>query len=403
MRISTQNIFDSSVSLLQKRQQQMQEAQQRLTSGKKVERASDDPTAAARAERAMTAIGRIDANQRALEASRNSMQLSESALGDGNELLLQVREALVAAGNASYSDPERLGLANKIAGLRTQLLSIANRTDGSGNYLFGGLGSAEPPFLDQPGGVSYTGTPGAVQTGNLENFPMSVDGRSAWMQARTGNGYFSTDSLPNANTSAPAKSWIDAGRVTDPSALTGQDYEIQISGSGSGATYTVTNTTTGSVVKTDTYVSGKAIEFDGIAVAVTGTAEDGDKFSVEAAEAGMSVFDVLDRAFTELSTPQRTSTQISQANAGRLRDLDSVMVNLQNVRSQLGEALNNLDGSESRMASAKLFNQTEKSSAEDLDMIQGISEFQNQQSGYDAALKAYASVQKLSLLQYVNF
>ncbi|MFX7918738.1 hypothetical protein ABTK44_21515, partial [Acinetobacter baumannii] len=77
---------------------------------------------------------------RALEASRNSMTLSEAALGNANDLLQQVRESMVAAGNASYSDSERQGLANKLKGIRDQLLSIANRPDGSGGYLFSGQG-----------------------------------------------------------------------------------------------------------------------------------------------------------------------------------------------------------------------------------------------------------------------
>jgi flagellar hook-associated protein 3 FlgL len=57
---------------------------------------------------------------------------------------------------------------------------------------------------------------------------------------------------------------------------------------------------------------------------------------------------------------------------------------------------------EGRIASQKLVAQTERSNAEDLDMVQAVSEFQNRQSGYDAALKSYASVQRLSLFQYLN-
>lgn len=402
MRISTANMFDTSIATLQKRQEQMQESQQRLTSGKRIENASDDPTGAARAERALSAIGRIDANQRALEASRNSMNLSEGALGDANELLQQVRETMLAAGNASYSDPEREGLANKIAGLRDQLLSIANRPDGAGGFLFSGQGSADPPFLDQPGGVSYTGTAGAIQTGNVDDFPLSVDGRQAWELARTGNGSFVTSALANANTGEPAKSWIDAGRVTDPAALTGSNYQIQISGTGTGATYTVTDVTNGSVVKSDTFATGKAIEFDGMTVTLSGSAEDGDQFEIEPSTAGLKVFDVLDQAIAELRTLQRSDTEITQSNSARVRDLDSAMSAMQNVRSQVGERMNNLDGTETRMAAVKLYNQSEQSAAEDLDMVQGISDFQNQQSGYDAALKTYAMVQRMSLFQYLS-
>ena len=40
--------------------------------------------------------------------------------------------------------------------------------------------------------------------------------------------------------------------------------------------------------------------------------------------------------------------------------------------------------------------------AEDLDMVEAISKFQSQQTGYDTALKSYAMVQKLSLFQYIQ-
>ena len=54
IRISTTHqAFDSGVDRLQERQRELTEAQQQLTSGKRVSRASDDPTAAARAERAL--------------------------------------------------------------------------------------------------------------------------------------------------------------------------------------------------------------------------------------------------------------------------------------------------------------------------------------------------------------
>ena len=35
-------------------------------------------------------------------------------------------------------------------------------------------------------------------------------------------------------------------------------------------------------------------------------------------------------------------------------------------------------------------------------MVQAISEFQNLQNGYEAALKTYSSVQRMSLFQYLN-
>ena len=55
-----------------------------------------------------------------------------------------------------------------------------------------------------------------------------------------------------------------------------------------------------------------------------------------------------------------------------------------------------------RLATSKLSDQTQRSNAEDLDMTQAISAFSNQQTGYDASLKAYSMVQRLSLFNYLN-
>ncbi len=401
MRVSTANAFDTSISTLQNRQEAMQHSQQQLTSGKRIAVGSDDPTGAAIAERALAATSRIDANQRALDSSRNSMTLSESALGDATELVQQVRETLVAAGNASYSDAERAGLANKISGLRAQLLSIANRSDGANGYLFGGQGSGGPPFLDQVGGVHFAGTPGTLQTGNIDNFQLSVDGSTAFEQARSGNGTFVTGTLPNANTGSPNVGWIDSGTVTDPSQITGNNYTIQISGSSPSQTYTITNTDTGSS-NSDVFTAGKTIKFEGMSLNIADGAADGDQYSIAPSTNTLKIFDVLDNAVAQLNTPLRSSGQIAQANSSSLRDLDAAMGNLQNVRSQLGETMNNLDGTEQRMASQKLNSQTAQSNAEDLDMVQGISTFQNQQSGYQAALQTYAMVQRMSLFQYLS-
>ena len=107
MRISTAYSFDSAIANLQKRQNDLTESQMQLTTGKRVNNASDDPVAAARAERALATMSRSDANQRGLEASRNAMTLGSGVLRDSVELLQQARESLVKAGNGSYSDAER--------------------------------------------------------------------------------------------------------------------------------------------------------------------------------------------------------------------------------------------------------------------------------------------------------
>ena len=125
-------------------------------------------------ERALAGEMRAQTSQRAVDASRTAMSLTETAMGDSLELLQQAREALVAAGNASYSDQERSNLAEKIKAIRNQLLSVANRSDGAGSYLFGGQGATTQPFVDAPGGVAYKGVSGERRTEAGTDLPLTV-------------------------------------------------------------------------------------------------------------------------------------------------------------------------------------------------------------------------------------
>lgn len=307
MRITTAYTHEGALNNLQRRQGQLSDAQERLTSGKRVARASDDPTAAARAERAMASVSRTEANIRALEASRTAMQQTEVALGDANDLLQQVREMIVSAGNASYSDAERNTVAIALRGLRTQLLSVANRSDGAGGYLFGGQGSTSAPFVDTPTGVQFVGTTGTLRAATDEPLPLTVDGRAAWLAAADPNG-----------------------------------------------------------------------------------------------GADISLFEVIDTVVAELETPNQQSSQVVASVHTALGRLDAGMSNVGTWRARSGESLNRADSMEERLADVKLVAQGQRADAEDLDMIQAISDFQARQTGYDAALKTYSMVQRLSLFDYIG-
>ncbi len=73
---------------------------------------------------------------------------------------------------------------------------------------------------------------------------------------------------------------ISGGTITDPSALTLDDYEIRFSGP---LDYVVVNTGTNAVVKKGTYTSGSAITFDGLSVTIADGATGpvgGDTFGI---------------------------------------------------------------------------------------------------------------------------
>ncbi len=395
-RIASSFSYQNSLATLQQRQSAMLENQERMISGKRVLTASDDPTAAARAERARSQMQRTDADQRGVDASRASMTQAEAALGDGAELLQQARELILSAGNASLGDAERLSIAQQLQGIRDQMFGVSNRSDGNGGYLFSGQGSGGSPFIDTPNGVVYVGIGGTTISSSGEPLPLTMDGSTAWLSGRSGNGVFETRNAGSAD------AWIDAGTVTQPELLTGSSYSIEMTDTGSGPTYSVLKDGNPTALVGVPFVSGQAIEIDGMSFTISGTVADGDRFEVVPSSPDLSAFDVLDDAIAAFSTPNLTSAQITQSVQSSLRDVDSAMTQLGAARGQAGEALRRIDLADSRLDSTWLTAETNRSAAEDIDMVQAISQFQIQQTGYNAALQSYSAVQKMSLFDYLN-
>jgi flagellar hook-associated protein 3 FlgL len=396
-RVGTAQAYDASLQQLQRRQTEMSDAQLHLTTGKRVNRASDDPIAAAHAERALASVSRIDADKRGVDASRSLMTQTESALGDAGDLLQRARELLVQAGSGSNSDVQRHSIATELRGIREQLMTVANRSDGANGYLFGGQGSSQPPFLDAPGGVQYKGSPGQAQTAGQEPLPISLDGGATWLSARTGNGVFETRAVTSTGSAV-----IDTGSVVDPAALTGSTYDLQFTKVGGQTTYSVLKDGVATALTNVPFQPGTAIQVDGMAVTLTGAPANGDAFRMSPSTSTLGVFAVMDKAVTDLSAVGKSGSQIAQDSVMNLRNIDQIMTPLQSARSGVGDTLNRIDAVTDRLDGQKLAGQTERSNAEDLDMVQAISDFQNKQSGYDAALKSYSMVQRLSLFQYLN-
>lgn len=394
-RISTSNAYDGALDNLMSRQDNLTATQEQMTSGKRVIKASDDPTSAARAERARALEDRTTASQKAVDASSNAMTLTESALGDASELLQQARELIVSAGDASYSDAERASKATAVQAIRNQLLSVANRTDGQGGFVFSGQGSGGAPFVDKPGGVTFQGVGGSVNVATDEPLPLTLDGGNVWLSANTGNGVFQTKSVNSSS------AWIDSGRVTAPSQITGSTYDIQFSHTGGATTYSVLKD--GAALSSgNAFTSGQEISVDGMSFAISGAPADGDKFETTPSTKALSVFDTLDNAYNLLSQPGRTGPEVQQAVQDSLRNIDQCNSQVSSARSFAGTTLQRLDGVKGRLDATQLSAQTSRSSAEDLDMVKALSSFNQQQTGYQAALQSYATIQKLSLFQYLN-
>ncbi|EYC49981.1 flagellar hook protein FlgL [Hylemonella gracilis str. Niagara R] len=456
MRLGTANSYDRTLNILTQRQVELSQQQEKLAAGKKVLRGSDDPTGAAQAERAMTRADRVDIEVRALNLQRNTVALTEGTLGNSMDLLQKIREKIVYAGDGALTPADRAALAVEIKGMRDQLFGYAVKQDSNGIPLFGGLGSAPQAFTDEVAGVVFNGTTGN-RASTLVSVPGTMDGQAVWMNVPTGNGIFTTDlgmgTLPTSpaaligaqtgipyvpvdpdwaftktmNTTNEGKVWAGVGEVVDPAALTGNNYIVRFNVTPQLAepapistnpddwtldpvvSYDIyrydpiadpTGAAAVAVTTDQPYTKGQDIIFDGVSITPNGDPADGDTLTIQSSTR-TNLFAVLDQAIAGIDNAAN-GHQLSQDLAVALRQLDSGKERLSTARSEAGVLLNRADIIEGTQEDKTLQLAADRSRAEDMDMIKGISDMQNMQVGYQAALQTYAQVQRLSLFNFIS-
>ena len=197
MRVSTAFAFARTQEEITHRQAMIAKAQDQLSTGMKVQTPSDDPYAAAQAERARSFQVRLDIERRSSGFARSTLSAIEGALGNTGDVLQQVRSQMLGVGNAALSQSDRSAIATQLSQMRSELLGIANRSDGSGAYLFGGQGSRSAPFLDgQP--VSYLAQAGEQTTGQDMPAELAINGAASFTALATSTGPLNVFSVIDA-------------------------------------------------------------------------------------------------------------------------------------------------------------------------------------------------------------
>ncbi|AUX93075.1 flagellar hook-associated protein FlgL [Mixta gaviniae] len=163
MRLSTNMMFDQQMRGVSNAQSSWLKAGEQLSTGKRVVNPSDDPLAAAQA----VVLSQAQAENSQYKLARNfatqSVSLEESTLQNVTLAVQSAQTAVISAGNGALSDDDRASYATQLEGIRSQLLNLANSTDGNGRYIFAGYKSDSAPFTaDANGSIVYNGGNDAI-------------------------------------------------------------------------------------------------------------------------------------------------------------------------------------------------------------------------------------------------
>lgn len=118
-----------------------------LTTGKKINRPSDDPVVAVKGMDYRTQLLQVEQFQRNTGEVHNWMDNTDAALDQATKALQRIRELAVQASNDTYDDEERMNIKAEVEQLKQHLIDIAN-TNVNGKYIFNGTNTDIKPIED---------------------------------------------------------------------------------------------------------------------------------------------------------------------------------------------------------------------------------------------------------------
>ena len=416
MRLSTHQVFQRSVNGILDAQSKVSATQEQMATGKRVNKASDDPAATASIYLLRKEIATTEHYVRNSTLAEGELQLEESVFQSIESSVLRVRELVVTAGNGAIGFAERQGIAAEVEQRLGEILNYLNTKGANGEYMFAGhQGQIKPFAIDPAGGYQFQGDEGQrfLQVSSELSVAVRDSGKGIFADIPEPENFSTRADVGNTGTGA-----INTGNVInqeDFSHFHPQDIQIEFV---TATTYTVKLTPSGDDVGVTNgaqtgytigdpveYVAGQGIEFEGVRIELSGAPQAGDDFFIESDPiVSEGLLNAVDTLFTGLSTIGDSAgeqLQLEEMLADALVSLDAASESINLAHGQLGARLNVVETAQLSNDDWKLLNEATLSQLEDVDLIEAISRFSLETVALQAAQQSYARISSLSLFQFL--
>jgi len=404
-RITNAMLTNNYLSDMQTNLSNMSTLQNQLSSGKNINKGSDDPLAA---NKIMNLNYELSANTQYstnINDANNWLNTTDTALGEAGNALSRIRQLMVQAGNGSYGTDELSSIKDEVTSTVQELGETLN-TSFDGNYIFGGTKSTSKPVtVDDNGKMSYADADGnainensdgsttvTLASNNIIENGTSTLGINSITKDSTGStitiGY--TDGTTASTTATNLSTTLTSAGFSTSDATNVNSLLTQAG---------TTVTQIGSGLKTE-ISQGIIVNYNQTAAGLL-QFNDGST-SVNTMNVLQNILSDLGTLSSSSSTDTDKNTAVSDLNGTSLNQLDSVINNFLQGRSEVGTM-------ENRMTSVSTTNSDQNnnmtsilSNAQDVDVTEKTVEYSSAQAVYTAALQVSSQVLTKTLMDYLT-
>lgn len=146
MRVSSNTQYIMGTYNLQSKGSQLNRLNEQLSTLKRINRASDDPVAAAALVDVSQSKSMTTQQSSNAKAAASQLAITDAILGNVTDTVISIKTLAVQAGNTLLTNDDRRAIQNEMREKAKELIALANSTDGASNYIFGGTDKSQPPF-----------------------------------------------------------------------------------------------------------------------------------------------------------------------------------------------------------------------------------------------------------------
>lgn len=211
MRVSEKMLFDTSVRNMNNAVERVLRAQEEVSTGRKVQRPSDDPVGAGLILDFRTSIANLEQYQRNITWGRTALGGAEAALSGLTGLLARAKELAVGQASGTATAETRDVTAIEVRQILAQVLAVGN-TRVNDKYIFSGFATSTAPFT-AGSYATYNGTADTIDVAIDPGVNVATNLVGSQVFQGAGAVYGSTNILGTLDALATAMETNDAATI----------------------------------------------------------------------------------------------------------------------------------------------------------------------------------------------
>ncbi|OGX60621.1 MAG: flagellar biosynthesis protein FlgL [Paenibacillus sp. RIFOXYA1_FULL_44_5] len=180
LRVTNGMMTTDLLRIINQNTSKMNDTQLQLSTGRKINKASDDPVGITYALRYRSELSMNDQYQKNIDAAQSTLSHTDTVLGQMNDVIQRAKEISVQGLNGTNNTDALTAISQELGDLYSQSVTIANDKF-NGKYTFNGQMTDQQPYTEQNAQNQSTDT-GAIQYqfSSTVTIPVNVNGNDVF-------------------------------------------------------------------------------------------------------------------------------------------------------------------------------------------------------------------------------